>query len=68
MICIECGGDCVETTEPMATEYKGVEIIVSDIPHWKCSVCGEEMLSAEACKAYTDEILRIYEEGRLDGE
>lgn len=46
--CAECGGRVAVSTAPVSFEVRGETVLVSDIEHGVCEVCGEEYLTAEA--------------------
>lgn len=60
MVCLECGGDMVLSTEPLTEMYKGEEITVSGLEYFICSNCGEVVMSAEMADKQAREMARVY--------
>lgn len=57
MICVECGGEMVESSLPIKEFFRGEGIIVEGVDYCKCNNCGEvvmDMKSAEKCSLLVD--------------
>lgn len=41
MKCLECGGEMIRSLDPIQTVFKGDELQIESVEHWKCEQCGE---------------------------
>ena len=62
MLCPECGHELVETSEPLAEEYKGERFVVEGIVRKECKECGEYVISAEQSNALAGGLQAAYRE------
>ena len=52
MKCVECGSVMERTDEPLSSCFKGVELTVKGVSHWRCEQCGETAFDADDLEAY----------------
>lgn len=62
MLCPECGHELVETSAPLAEEYKGETFVVEGIVRKECKECGEYVISAKQSDALADGLQAAYRE------
>lgn len=41
MKCMECGGEMIRSLDPIRTVFKGDDLTIEGVEHWKCEQCGE---------------------------
>lgn len=41
MRCLECGGEMTRSLDPIQTVFKGDNLNIEGVEHWKCEHCGE---------------------------
>lgn len=56
MICSECGGNLLESTEIIAAQFRDELVEVEGIPHLVCSDCGEIEFDLESTSLYSDAV------------
>lgn len=47
MICLECGAEMRETSEPIEEVVRGVPTHVNGIHHYKCDACGNDAMDVK---------------------
>lgn len=60
MICMECGAQMMKSSDPIKESFRGEEITVTGIEHYKCSSCGEILLGAEEGKLFDEKLVNQY--------
>jgi YgiT-type zinc finger domain-containing protein len=51
MECIYCKGTLMRKRVPYTVVRRGYQLIISDVPAWVCSQCGESMFDEETVEA-----------------
>lgn len=60
MICMECGGEMMYSTDPLTEAYKGEEITVEGLEYHICRECGEVLMSMEMADKQAHELAKEY--------
>ena len=60
MLCIECGSEMVKCTDSIKEVFRGEELTITGIEHYRCESCGEVLFTAEEGKKYDKAISEQY--------
>ena len=60
MICVECGSEMRKSTEPIKEIFRGEELTITSVEHYKCDHCGEIVLSADNGKIFDNKLVEQY--------
>ena len=59
IICVECGGEMVPSTEPLTESYKGMDVTVEGLEYHICPDCGETVMSGDMADRQAREMARL---------
>lgn len=62
MYCEECGSEMILSTDPIASEFRGIKFNIENVSHYKCMSCGEEAFDIDDADIYEEKVKDTYRE------
>jgi HTH-type transcriptional regulator/antitoxin MqsA len=68
--CPTCGTMMKESRGALHTPVNGEDVAVSDVPHFKCAKCGEQVLTYTQARRFEEDAIALYRKkyGLLSGD